>query len=269
LDEVLASALLIATVLLPPPLAKWRVEIEKRDGRRVIPVRIFTDPERNAMILPEDTEARPVLRRFFLNDDFREQLSRAHALTVNWDGIEGRFHFIVLNMALADQWKGAEDAVLAHEFGHVWLNVTGYPSLPYQPGPDSCLAIHAGDVVQHILIRQEMQDRSIPHLSYWLPNLERSLEELEKAPSGPVPRCQKLAQLALWIDVRLGLTPETWEHLPRFLELMEKNYPELAPYAREICAYLSERDVGDREEYQRALEFSLRRFKEVFAALAH
>jgi hypothetical protein len=181
-------------------------------------------------------------------------------LTVNSDGLEGKFHFIVMNMARAEEWKGAEDAVLAHEFGHIWLNVTGYPSLPYDAGPDSCLAIHAGDAVQHILIRREMDARGIPQLPYMIPNLERALKELEKSQPAPVPRCQKLAQLALWIDVRLGLNEEQWGELPRFLDLMQKNYPELAGVAGEICEYLESKDVSDAGQYREAVEFCLEKF---------
>jgi hypothetical protein len=261
---VVLTALLISAVVLSQPLAEWKAEIEKRDGGKIIPVRIYTDRERNEMVLPEDAEARPVLRRFFLRDEFREQLSQAHALTVNWDGIEGRFHFIVMNMALADQWKDAEDAMLAHEFGHIWLDATGYKSLPYDAGAGSCLGIHASDAVQHILIRREVARRSISMLPYWLPNLEQSLHDLETAPPRNLSPCQTLTQLGQWIDAHLGLTPETWDHLPRFLELMNENYPDLAPCEHEIADHLRAEDLTDPDSYRQALKFSLDKFTAVF-----
>lgn len=256
------TALFVSAVILSSPLAEWKAEIEAPDASKIVLVRIYT--ENNQMVLPEDTEARPVLRRFFLRDEFREQLSLAHALTVNWDAVEGRFHFIVMNMALADQWKGAEDAMLAHEFGHIWLDATGFKSLPYDAGADSCVAIHASDAVQHVLIRRELARRGISMLPYWLPNLEHSLHDLETAPPRNLSPCQTLTQLGQWIDAQLGLTPEIWDHLPRFLELIKENYPDLVPYEQEIADHLSTVDLTDPALYRQALQFSLAQFTEVF-----
>jgi hypothetical protein len=263
---MLPTALLLASVVvLSPALTKWKAEIEERDGGKIILVPIETDAKSNTMILPEDIEARPVLRRFFLSEDFRGQLASAHALTVNSDPAEGKFHFILLNMARAEQWREAEEALLAHEFGHIWLNATGYSGLPYQPGPDSCLAINAGDVVQHVLIRREMKRRGIPNLPYWLPNLERSLAALEQAGAAapPLTGCPKLVQLTQWVDARLGLTVEDWSKLPRFLALLEKDYPDLAPLADDLAEYIGYRDISDPEQYRRVLEFSRRKFGKV------
>ena len=48
----------------------------------------------------------------------------------------------------------------------------------------------------------------------------------ETGPAESQPMCQALSELGLWIDVRLGLSPESWDHYHRFLAVMEKRHPE-------------------------------------------
>jgi hypothetical protein len=240
-----------ASVLLSPQLARWKAEIETQGQNKVVLARVYTDAERNELVLPQDTEARPVLSRFFLQESFREQFIRTHAMTVTYSGAEGRFSFVVLNMALASEWEEAEEAVIAHEFGHAWLAALGYSAPPYEAGERSCLAVHAGDIVQHVLIREEMDRRRIPWRSYWVRNLKAALERLASQASGaPLAPCPMAAVAALWADTRLGFSERHWQELPRFLSALEEKFPAARVWAERLVACVSNRDVRDRAVYQ-------------------
>jgi len=195
-------------VELSPALTEWKSEIEAASDGRLIAVRIFTDPVNRQIRLPPDIPAIEVLERYLDNTAFLEQFTLAHALTIDYQGVEGRLFFVLLNMALAGGWGGDEDALLAHEFGHVWLNLHGYPSLAFR-GAEACVALHASDIVQHELLRQDFRRRGIDYDSFWIRNLERAHLELAarqgQAAAEESP-CRRLAGLTLWIDVRLGLT---------------------------------------------------------------
>jgi len=256
-STALLRAELSATIVLSEPLAEWKREIEETGTGRVILARVYTDHERNLLILPSDAQQRPALRRYFLNDSFVKAFVTAHAVNINYEGIEGKFHFILLNMVRAGEWHGLEEAVLAHEFGHVWLYARGYPFPVYEGRADSCVSIVAGDTLQHILVREEIRRRSIPYLPYWLGKLDTSLEELERTAHNArnnIPVCHQMAQLALWLDVRLGLSPEQWNNYDRFLEAMEQNSPALKPHVEGLYELLRRADVRDRDVHLRTLQ---------------
>ncbi|HXG33044.1 MAG TPA: hypothetical protein VNJ11_06750 [Bryobacteraceae bacterium] len=239
-----------ASVRLSPQLARWKAEIETQGQTKVVLARVYTDAERNELVLPPDTEARPVLSRFFLQESFREQFVRTHAMSVTYSGAEGRFSFVVLNMALASEWEQAEEAVIAHEFGHAWLAALGYGAPPYEAGERSCLAVHAGDIVQHVLIREEMDRRGIAWRSYWVRNLNAALERLESQAAGaPLAPCQMAAIAALWADTRLGFSERQWGELPRFLSALEEKFPAARLWAERLVACVSHREVRDRAAY--------------------
>jgi len=248
-----------AKVVLSEALDAWKRQIEELGGGRVVVSRIHHDRERNLVVLPEDAGDRPVLRRFFLNPSFLSQFLATHAMSINYDGPEGKIHFIVLNMARAGEWGHAEEALLSHEFGHVWLNARGLALPGFEPGPRACVRIHAGDAVQHVLIFREIRRRGVDYNRYWLPNLETALGQLEQRPAGapPDPFCQRVSQLALWVDVRLGLPDGEWEHAERFLELMARHYPEHKQPTEELVGLLRAGDLNDRDTYDRALAETL------------
>jgi hypothetical protein len=256
-----------ARVELSKPLAEWKHEIEERGKGKVVLVRVYTDREQNELILPEDTKERSVLRRFFLSETFRGQFIRTHGMNVNYDGAEGKFYFVLLNMALAKQWEGAEDAAIAHEFGHAWLAALGYASPAYPTGPESCIAVHGGDIVQHVLIREEMKRRGIAYSEYWIRNLRAALEELESEPRRrceEIPPCRGLELLGMWVDSSLGLSTKEWTELPRFLEILRTDFPELQSYAEDLDEYLRGRDLWDRRVYRKALDYTLRELDKAY-----
>lgn len=260
---------------LSKSLLEWKQEIEQKGGGKLIAVRVYTDPLRNELQLPADTEQRGVLRRYMLEESFRGLLAKAHSLSLSYDGSEGKFHFILLNMALADGWSGQEEAVLADEFGHAWLAALGYAAPDFRAGPGACVGVQAGNVVQHLLIRGELDRRGIPYREYWIRTLEPVLARLESggvAPLKDIRPCDRVAQLALWLDVRLSGSPELWGNFSRFQQRMSQRYAELAPYAEQIETRLGEMKrsgpsgLPTREAYQSALEQVLGKFTELYGS---
>ncbi|MCL4853224.1 MAG: hypothetical protein KJZ78_17845 [Bryobacteraceae bacterium] len=264
---VLFFPLLAAThkdwqVELSPALTEWKSEIEATGSGRLIAVRIFTDPVNREIRLPPDIPAIEVLERYLRNTAFIEQFTLAHALTIDYQGVEGRLFFVLLNMALAGEWEGDEDALLAHEFGHVWLNLNGYPSLAFR-GAEGCVALHASDIVQHELLRQDFRRRGIDYDSFWIRNLERARIELasrqeQAAEENP---CRRMAGLTLWIDVRLGLTSREWAHRDEFLAALEGRYPEWRELAAELAQRIEKTDLRDRRRYRAILDLTARRIQ--------
>lgn len=240
---------------LTPALAAWKSQIEERGGGKVVIVRVPTDKERNEITLPEDTPFRPVLRRYFLDPGFVSQFVQAHALSLNYEGREGRVHFVLLNLALAADWQQFEEAVLAHEFGHVWLNIAGYPAAILRGQPSDCAGTQTTDMVQHILIRRELAQRDIDYDRYWKRNLEAALTHMQQPAAGvPAPSmCQVLAQVTLWVDVALGLTDAGWPRRQEFLDLMFARFPEIETAARSTETLLRTARMDDRAGYQDAL----------------
>lgn len=262
-------------VALSKPLLEWKKEIEAKGGGKLIAVRVYTDPLRNEISLPADTEQRAILRRYFLDESFRGLLAGAHSLSVNYGGSEGKYHFVLLNMALAEQWSGQEEAVLADEFGHAWLSAQGYGAPEYRPGAEACVGVQAGNVVQHVLIREELERRGIRYREHWLRTLEPALEKLESGTAVPLaatPPCERLAQLALWVEVRMSLSAELWQNFSRFQQMMSKRYPETRASSEQIESRLGEMkpagpgQLPSREAYQSALDYTLGKFTELYSS---
>ena len=240
-------------------LEKWKREIEQRGGQLVV-ARIETDRETNQVRVPPDTPRRVILARFLSNEQFRGQFLQTHAMTLNYQAAEGRVHFVLLNMARAAEFKDAEEPLLAHEFGHAWLDEQGFRSSDYAAEAQPCLAIHASDIVQHVLIRRALNERGILFREYWTRNLALALDALRKdGPPSSSSACELLARTALWTDVRLGLTPDAWSRQGEFDAAFRRSFPELAATVDELVTVLNAVDVTARERYQRALAYVKRR----------
>ena len=218
-------------------LKAWQEAIEKVGRSKVIVVPVITDRQRNEISLPPDTPQRAVLRRYFTDASFLAQFAQAQAMTINYAGPEGRFHFVLVNTVRSPEWEGYEEAFLAFEFGHAWLHTLGYTSPAYQGGADACAAVEAGNIVQSLLIRRDLADRRIAYGDFWIRNLEAALKQLESQavqPERSIPYCQRVSQLALWLDVRLGLTSKEWKNFDRFDRLFRKRFPLLIPHLRDL-----------------------------------
>jgi hypothetical protein len=245
-----------ASIALTARLADWKKEIEERGTGRIVLVRVYTDHEQNRIVLPGDTEQRDILRRYFLNASFIDEFVEMHGINLNYRGPEGVFHFVLLNMARAAEWVEHEEAVLAHELGHVWLHAMNYPAAVYEGAADSCLTIQAGDAVQHVLIRQELARRGIPYVPYWTGNLAKLLDALERneaRSAGNRPACQAGARVVIWLDARLGLSAETWECYEPFMDAMKSAFPELEPQVDRLVALISSENLEDPGVHLRVL----------------
>ena len=217
-------------------LGQWEREAGELSGGTIEVLRIG-EAGSAAQRLPE------IVARAMSDASFRQNLAAAHALTVNWEG-PPRAHYVLLNMALADQWKDGEEGLLAHEIGHIWLNARGFRSPPYQPGPRACLGILAGDIPQHILIRAEMARRGISGSKYWQGNLELAMRLARKSRWKLEP-CQRLVVLSQWMDARLGASPDSWAEWECYEELQRRTYPWLLPYADALEKLLRGADLDD------------------------
>lgn len=149
-------------------LDNWRAEIERLDQSQVLILRVTADTQPL-----QDPAARKIITEVFQSPGFASQFARAEAMSVT----NGKYHFVLINPAQTAEKD--YDAVLAHEFGHLWLKAQGYASPIYQGGDAGCLAVNVGDAVQHVLIRSELDRRNIDWRNHWLENLEKATAHLE------------------------------------------------------------------------------------------
>lgn len=243
------------------PLETWQSEIEAQSEGRLVLVRVQTIQPENVLTVPPEFVGRDIVRNLLLREEFVTQFIRAHAMNINYSGSEGQFHFVLLNMALAGDWQGLEDQLLAHEYGHIWLNVQGYSSPAYD---NVCLSIHAGDIVQHVLIREETRNRGLDSMAFWIRLQQRWLSEQEATSQPPqLDGCQRLQLLSAWMDASLGLTEKKWDKLQRYLSLLETRFPQLKSAAASLQEDLARRDLWDRSNYYNALDRTASTLREV------
>ena len=251
---------LLATVSLSPSLATWREAIEKTGKIAVVLLRLPANAQTVALALPADTPEREALANYTDQPGFVSQYRGAQAMTVNYLGPKGRVSFVLVNPQHAGT-GAAEEAVIAHEFGHIWLKALRYPAPAYAGGESACMSVHALDAVQHILIREEMDRRGIAWKAPWHAALGAALAQMESEPGAAanVGRCQSLGQAAMWIDVALGAGD--WGRQGDFLAAMRRRFPEMVPAAEEITTYLRSAGVEDVGRHRAALTFVFGRMK--------
>ena len=247
-----------ARVELAPRLREWQGEIEARGGGRLLPVRVFVEMQGGVAtyVLPEDAPQRAVLARYFGDVNFRTQFVRTHAVSINYTGTEGRLSFIVLNMARLKELGSDEETLLSHEFGHAWLHALGLRAPALGAGMAACQAIHVGDIVQHILIREEQSRRGFDFRPGWTRDLEVAAVKLESQAAEtqpPADACLRLERLALMIDVESGLTDGQWTRRGSFLKRLPGGDPRLADFAHRLARILRGFELRDPTEYYMAL----------------
>ena len=246
-----------AAVVLSAPLVEWREEIEAAGEGKVILARVFMDRNRMNVYLPDDAEERPIIAGHLQNQAFLNQFVQTHAMSINFP-VEGEptRHIVLLNMAREEAWEGNEDAVIAREFGNIWLYVKNYPAPAYDGGPNACLSVLANNIVQARVIREELSERGFDYDAYWLPQLERAIPQMEATEAQPIeeiPTCELISKLALWLDIKLSYTPEDWPHYERFLAAMGKRYPVLRSMVEQLSGSLEHSDLHEKGEYERVL----------------
>ena len=257
---------LLATVSLSPSLTTWKEAIEKTGKIAVVLLRLPATAQTAMLVLPADTPEREALANYTDQPGFVSQYRGAQAMTVNYLGPKGRVSFVLVNPEHAGT-GAAEEAVIAHEFGHIWLKAQRYPAPAYAGGDTACLSVHALDAVQHILIREEMERRGVEWKAPWYAALGAALAQMESEPGAAARagRCQRLGQAAMWIDVALGAGD--WGRQRDFLAAMRRRFPEMVPTAEEITAYLRSAGVEDVGRHRAALSFVFGRMKQLALAV--
>jgi hypothetical protein len=234
------------------PADEWKKEIEQTYGVRILIEPVRFDYLRNSLMLSPRAEDPESAQPYLTNPSFLKELSAAHALTVN----TADRHLIFINLMYSDQFRGAEDGLLEHELGHIWLTSRGLASLPFKPGPRACVAIHASDIPAHVLIRAETERRGSDWRKYLVSNAKIELKNLQSgSAAADLSPCQKLATVSQWLDLRLGITASGWDGYARLDGLYAERYPALLPVVTKLEEYLKQGDFGTPAAYAVAVEF--------------
>lgn len=241
-------------------MTEWQRSIQEVGKIAVVLLRLPANAQTTVLTLPPETPRRELLATYTDQVGFVSQYRGAQAMTVNYVGTEGRVSFVLINPLLAGT-GAAEEAVIAHEFGHIWLKAKRYPAPAYTGGEAACLSVHALDAVQHILIRDEMERRGVQWKEPWFAALEAALRQMETEPGAAtgVSRCQTLGQAAMWVDVALGAGD--WPKRDSFLAALRRRFPAIVPAAEEITEHLRKVEVVEPGGHRAALEFVFGRLK--------
>jgi hypothetical protein len=237
---------------LTPALKQWKTEIETA-GLPILVARVNHNPASNAYSLPDGIEGRELFAEYLGQRDFIEQFQHMYGVMVHHKGIREAY-LVMLNMSKANEWGADEEAVLAHEFGHAWIKSRKYPAPFYQTGLAGCLAIHTGDIAQHVLIRKELDRRSIDHRTFWLKSLDRAVAQ--SSAMGPPPeddRCIRVRQAAELVDVRLGLAGREWAGRDAYEAMVKRLLPEVEPTVAAILDWLRTHDMEDVDQHRQSL----------------
>ena len=246
----IVAILLLAQILsLTGLLANWATEISQQSGAKVVVIEL--EPGK----LPQQEPHRTIARQHFATPSFQQLFLSAQALSLNPPS--GKYQYIFVNRLLAPKDPEALTGLLAHELGHLWIKAQGYAAPKYLAGEAGCLSVTTGDALQHILMRDEMDRRGIiwrPGLvRQFIPALEKMAQDDQDDQHPQVPRCQRLAQVLLWLDVELGISDKDWDQRIRFLNLMEKRFPEVAIKGKQLAAELAKLDLRDKQVHRQEL----------------
>jgi hypothetical protein len=231
---------------LPAVLEEWKAEIEHRQGYPVVILRLPGDP-----VPVEDQE---VLGSYFARADFARAFAEAQALTFRYEKGGAARSLILLNVARIQATQNSPAVLIAHELGHAWLASLGLKPPVYEPGPEACLAVHAGDIVQHRLIRAESDRREIAWRPAYIRDYTAALESLRKAaPEGPGDRCRRAQRVSLMMDLRDGFAPYSFAGREEYLDLLGRQDPAGEALAIELMEALDGRVELEADSYAAAL----------------
>jgi len=245
---------------LTPALEQWKQEIEKA-GVHVLVARVNHDASTNTYRLDEGVDGRDLFVEYLGHDDFMQQFQHMYGVMVHHKGVREAY-LVMLNGAKSDEWEADEEAVLAHEFGHAWIKSRQYPTPVFQAGLAGCLAIHTGDIAQHVLIRKELDRRGIDFRSFWLKSLDRAVRQSATAVKpAEEDRCIRVRQAAELVDVRLGLSRHAWAGREAYEAMVKRLMPEVEPTAAGIIDWISSHDMEDRDQHRQALRVVFEKLK--------
>ena len=242
----------LAGQTLTPALESWKAEIESA-GVPVLIAHVEHDKGTNTYSLPEGIERRALFAEYLGQTDFLRQFEQMYGVMVHHK--KGRAAYLVmLNGGRQEEWAPYEEAVLAHEFGHAWIKSKNYPTPIFQTGLAGCLAIHTGDIAQHVLIRKELARRGIDQRTFWLKTLDEATAKaagMEKPPEQD--RCVRVMQAAELVDVRLGLEGVDWAGREAYEARVSRVFPEVEPTVAGIVAWMKDHDMEDVAEHRQTL----------------
>lgn len=264
--RVLAALLLampLAALDLTPRLADWKTEIERESGIAVSIAEVQFNAAGDEMRLPPDTPRSELMGRYLSSQEFAAEFRHMFAVMVHHKDVEPGDFLIMLNGARRKDFAGAEEAVIGHELGHAMLRARRYPTPAFVPGVSGCLAIHSGDIVQHILIRAELDRRGIAHVPFWLRSLDSAADAMAAASLPQRDRCARVRQVAQLVDVRLGLRGVDWAGREKYESAVRSRFPEVERTAGDIVAYLENLDVRDKPAHDAAVRFVFQRLKDL------
>lgn len=241
----------LAGQALTPALDQWKKEIES-SGVPVLLARVEHDAGSNTYSLPQGIEGRDLFARYLGQTDFLRQFEQMYGVMVHHKA-DRPAYLVMLNMGRAEEWREFEEAVLGHEFGHAWIKSKQFPAPVYQPGLAGCLAIHTGDITQHVLIRKELERRGIDQTKFWLRTLDRAAKAGERQRPPEDDRCIRVMQARELVDVRLGLEGVEWPGREAYESMVKRMFPEVEPTVAEIVAWMKQHDMADLTQHRQAL----------------
>jgi len=257
-------ALLLAFQLpfsLPDLLEQWKSEIEARTFNRIEILRIPGDP------VP--AEDRDVLFSYFSRPDFAQSFARTQALTFRYERDGHNRSLILLNLPRLQSTQNSLPSLIAHELGHLWLASLGLNPPPYDAGPGACIAIHAGDIVQHILLRAESDRRSIPWRDSYIRDYSAAADTFRtQAPGGAGDNCFRAQRLSLMIDLRTGFEPHSFPAREDYLAFLALQDPPSEAIAIELIEALSSRLSLDPADYRPCLTLAFEAIDRLLATPA-
>jgi len=265
---LLASAVAFAAPQLAENLAAWKAEIEQASGARIAIGWVSHQRETNVLTLPAETELRPLFANYLRDENFVREFMNTHAMTVSVRNGLVLHHLIFINGGRQEEWNGEYNALVAHELGHAWLKALSYPVPIYQAGPQACLSIHSGDIVQHILIRAELERRKIDHIPLRIAPLGQLMERWKATPPENLAPCTAVQLTALWVDVRLGVPATAWPEKERFEQQIAARYPKVHEAVNDVTAILNGKDVTDKGVHRFVLAEVFNRLKTLAATTA-
>jgi len=251
---VFPALLLAQAVTMPAALEVWLEDIARLSSSRLVVLEVDVKPGQRTIPLPANRAHYALLGQDFVYPPTVAHIAETEVTTIAHR--ESSISFVVVNTALL-KGEAEREAAIAHEFGHLWMRASGYPTPQPLTGPAACLTTAAEDIAGHPLIRKEMTRRGIPWLDPWVGALTPALAAMEQLPSNQPsePRCRALSQVSLYIDVSLNLTAGMWPARQHFLEVMDDRYPVSSRVARDLLTALGSFDLSVKAAHRKALQF--------------
>lgn len=269
-----SAFVLIFALAAPQVLEVWRGEIEAAGGVPVLVAEVEFEPGGQQMRLPEGIAGRALFAHYLRQEEFVRQFVHMRGVMVHHRGWGGEAFLVMLNGARRTEWEPHVAALVGHEFGHAWLRAKRFPETTPEAGDPPCLAIHAGDIVEHVLIRRELDRRGIGHRGYAAESFAASRVAMKQREDGEGLKqarqdaCLALRQVALWVDARLGLAAEDWPDLAQYEAEARRVFPGLEEHVSAIEALVGAAALDDPVEAKAALEAVAGRLRKLAADIA-